>query len=224
MSRDSEQELDAVAQKLFDAARGEPLPNGAIERALAAATQARLEQQKARLVTRRWIWVGGGVAAAAIGLLLARPRGTENATPIAAERASAPGPTKPAPLPASAPTPSPSAAPAPSQTPEPSRLNAPVAVPTHSARPSSLADELAALKSAENALGKGDPQAALNALERYERDNRTGQLRAEAALLKMDALRRAGKSAEAAALAERFVADNPGSPLVDRARSFTAPK
>ena len=86
--------------------------------------------------------------------------------------------------------------------------------------PASLSDELSALKLASTALSGGDPQAALAALDRYDRVLKGQKLRAEATLIRIEALSRAGQSEAASALAQRFVAQNPGNPLVDRARSF----
>jgi outer membrane protein assembly factor BamD (BamD/ComL family) len=83
-----------------------------------------------------------------------------------------------------------------------------------------LSDELSALKVASSALSAGDPQAALVALDRYDRVLKGQKMRAEATLLRIEALSRAGQAEAASALAQSFVKQNPGSPLVDRARSF----
>lgn len=91
--------------------------------------------------------------------------------------------------------------------------------PVHSA-PASLSDELSALKVASSALSAGDAKAALAALDRYDRVLKGQKLRAEATLLRLEALSQAGQAQAASALARRFVEQNPGSPLVDRARTF----
>jgi outer membrane protein assembly factor BamD (BamD/ComL family) len=83
-----------------------------------------------------------------------------------------------------------------------------------------LSDELSALKVASSALSAGDPQAALAALDRYDRVLKGQKMRAEATLLRIEALARGGQTEAASVLAQRFVEQNPGSPLVDRARSF----
>jgi len=85
-----------------------------------------------------------------------------------------------------------------------------------------LADEIAQLEAARAALGAGDPKRALALLDHYTHATRGARLGDEALVLRLDALTRAGRGAEAAALARDFVAKNPGSPLVDRARAFTA--
>jgi hypothetical protein len=85
-----------------------------------------------------------------------------------------------------------------------------------------LGDELAELEAARSALTAGDPKRALALLDHYRQTTRGARLADEALVLRLDALVRAGRGAEAAALARDFVAKNPGSPLVDRARAFTA--
>ena len=111
-------------------------------------------------------------------------------------------------------------APSTSPAPLPVRSAAPTGSALRAPGASTLGDELEALKRAETALGNGDAKGALDALDHYDHQLHGHELRAEAALLRMDALKRAGRAEQAAALAARFVAENPGSPLVDRARSF----
>ena len=99
---------------------------------------------------------------------------------------------------------------------------APNVVTTLPARavPVTLADELAELNRAETALGAGDTRTAFEALDHYDRVLKGRRMRAEATLLRIETLSRAGQPKAAAALAARFVKENPGSPLVDRAESF----
>ena len=100
-------------------------------------------------------------------------------------------------------------------TPSQARTPAPAAVPALS-----LSAEIQTLDRVRSALDQ-DPARALALLDTYDRvrDKRLG---AEAQLLRMEALVRAGRNSEARALAQGFVAAHPGSPLVDRARSFLA--
>src|SRR5262249_30104552 len=84
--------------------------------------------------------------------------------------------------------------------------------------PATLVDELKSLQRAESALATSDTAGALAELDRYDRVLHGKQMVNEAALLRMEALSRAGNRAAASALAVRFVASNPRSPLVDRAR------
>jgi hypothetical protein len=88
--------------------------------------------------------------------------------------------------------------------------------------PVTLADELASLQRARAALGLGDAKHALRELDHYDFVLNGRQLKAEASLLRIEALSRAGQVDVAAAQARRFVQQNPNHPLVDRARSFAA--
>ncbi len=86
--------------------------------------------------------------------------------------------------------------------------------------PASLPDEIAALDRARSSLSSGDVQGALRALDDYDRVLHGTRLTAEATMLRIDALARSGRAAEASALAVRFVEANPTSALADRARAF----
>jgi len=112
--------------------------------------------------------------------------------------------------PASAPIPVASAAPVPTVS---------ALAPARSAQVS-LSDELSALSVASNALAAGDSSGALAALDRYDHVLHGKKMRAEATLLRIEALSRSGQAGAASALAQQFVDNNPESPLVDRARSF----
>ena len=83
-----------------------------------------------------------------------------------------------------------------------------------------MSDELGALKRASSALNAGDTRGALAALDQYDHVLKGTKMRAEATLLRIETLARAGQAGAASELAQRFVAQNPESPLVDRARSF----
>jgi hypothetical protein len=93
--------------------------------------------------------------------------------------------------------------------------SAPKAVPH-----ATLAEELEWLTRVRALLRSGDSGGALLLLDAYTSELGGSDLNAEASVLRMEALSAAGRHDEAAALAERFVADNPNSPLVDRALSF----
>ena len=86
--------------------------------------------------------------------------------------------------------------------------------------PPTLAEEIEALRVAEKSLSAGAPAEALKALDRYDRVLKGQKLRAEATLLRIEALSKSGQTQAAAELAARFTKQNPSSPLVDRARSF----
>ncbi|HSU41212.1 MAG TPA: hypothetical protein VLJ38_16660 [Polyangiaceae bacterium] len=88
-----------------------------------------------------------------------------------------------------------------------------------------LGQELALLQAARAALDAGDGKHALALLDHYARSTQKPRLADEATVVRLEALSRTGRGAEAAKLAREFVAEHPGSPLVDRARAFiTTPK
>lgn len=82
----------------------------------------------------------------------------------------------------------------------------------------SLSMEVEALDRARAALAQHDPRRALVMLDDYDRVLGGARLRDEAILLRIEALQSSGRGAEAAALARRFVVENPDSPFDDRAR------
>jgi hypothetical protein len=95
----------------------------------------------------------------------------------------------------------------------------PVAIPPASAAHRDDIDgELALLTEAQQALKRGDAEAALVALARHGRDYPRGALAVERDGLRAVASCEA-KHADGRALAERFVAKSPRSPLVARVRA-----
>ncbi|HEY2407341.1 MAG TPA: hypothetical protein VGI10_15125 [Polyangiaceae bacterium] len=212
--------LDVLSARLFEAARDEPLPEGAERRAVEAGRAGFGKTHPGRALRSRVrvsaIWLFAAVLAAA-ALVLARRH--DAATSISAEPSS---PARPArhdertSPPAAATNAEPANGPQPPSAP----ITTPgFATPARSAPPT-LADELSTLKLAESALSAGDAESALKTLDRYDHVLQGRQMRAEATLLRIEALSRAGKPAAAAVLASKFVEQNPESPLVDRARSF----
>ncbi len=210
--------IDQLGERLFQAARREPLPERAMERALLAArAELGAPRSKPALLSppARWTLFAAAVALAAGVALFARHK--EPSERISAEPAStlqlahnAQAPSASAIALTAAPSPTPSSKPAPI-------FSAPA--PTHSA-PASLSDELSALKRASSALNARDTSGALSALDQYDHVLKGTKMRAEATLLRIETLSRAGQAGAASELAQRFVAQNPESPLVDRARSF----
>jgi hypothetical protein len=208
----SDDPLDQLSARLFEALREEPTPKGAERRALERARRA-WPARGSRRVTQ--LLLLAAAFAIAVGFAASR-RGAQSSIsaepPVPSRRDTgnhAPAQPPPVQTPGSAPVEAPSAAP-----PKPKSV---ASVP----RPASpsLDDELTSLKAAESALSAGDARTALELLDRY--DAAKGQrMRAEATLLRIEALSRAGEPAAASALAKAFVAGNPGSPLVDRARSY----
>lgn len=208
--------IDEFGARLFQAARQEQPPAAGERRALEAALLAARERPASGLSNNRRLWVFGFAAAlllaAAAPLLLRREAPTDR---ISAEPASSFKMTR------SAPSAADSVAPLPAASVVASAVKRSVGpgAPAPSAA-ASLSDELSELKVASNALGAGDTRAALAALDRYDHVLKGSKLRAEATMLRIQALASAGDASGASTLAQRFVDHNPESPLVDRARSF----
>lgn len=204
--------LDQLSARLFQAAREEPPPEGAQRRVLLAVRAA----EPAPVARLRTAGIACGVIALAAAVVLWARR-EEPPSRISAE------PIRPV-LHAISP-PAPASAPVVSSTQVPVKA-APSASTPHAltSAPVTLDDELTALKRASSSLESGDARGALAALDQYDHVLKGKKLRAEATVLRIEALSRAGEREKASALAQQFVDQNPESPLVDRARSFTQPK
>lgn len=204
-------ELDDEASRLFAACRAERPSASVRERALSPVP---------RRSVRRSPWVGPAlVLAASAAIFGVTFRAQRPVTPnIGAER-----------LPASPPrhvqavlTPKPTLPSEPSlpATSKPTSVkSAPKPRPAATA-PLSLEQETQALERARTSLQAGDPGGALAELDAYGKAASGGALALEATLLRIQALASAGRTSEASELARRFVAANPNSPLVDRARRY----
>jgi hypothetical protein len=79
-----------------------------------------------------------------------------------------------------------------------------------------LRDQIALVDAARAALSVGAGDRTLDLLRQYQNKYPSGSFRPEVAALKIEALAKLGRSAEARALGERFVADHRGTPLADR--------
>ena len=99
----------------------------------------------------------------------------------------------------------------------PSRGDAPLA----SARAGTLSDEVAAIDAASRALASGDVDAALAKLAAYRARFPAGQLAAEAAALRVQALAKKGDKAAADREAAAFKASYPGDPQETRVDEAT---
>lgn len=215
--------IDEFGARLFEAARREQPPSGLEQRLLAGALrEARAEERRRPMALRRGLTTGAAVSvvllAAGIALQIRSPKPNEpiSAEPAVAHSASPKSPKSPL---AAESAPSASARPAPTSVPSIVKPTLTAPLPSASATVT-LSDELDALKVASTALAAGDAPGALAALDRYDHVLKGSKLRAEATLLRIQALARAGNAQAASALAQRFVDQNPDSPLVDRARSF----
>jgi len=89
------------------------------------------------------------------------------------------------------------------------------------ARPQpSLAQEIALLDQARSALTANESARVIALVDQYERVLGGTRMRAEAALLHIEALAQSGQRARAAQLAQRFVVEHAGNPLAERARTL----
>jgi outer membrane protein assembly factor BamD (BamD/ComL family) len=80
--------------------------------------------------------------------------------------------------------------------------------------------ELAALQQARAALGAGDPARALSMLDAYVARFPHGAMAQEAAVLRIEALVRAGDRPAAQRAADAYLTAHPQSPYMDRIRSL----
>lgn len=103
-----------------------------------------------------------------------------------------------------------------------SSTNAIVAATEDAPSADPIAPELSLLDSARAALAANDAARALSTLDGYAAKFPSGVLAPEATVLRVDALRRLGRDADARALAERFLEKNGASPLAKRVRAMLA--
>jgi len=151
---------------------------------------------------------------------------TANPTPEPAPELSAAPPTNTAtfpPLPAAAVATEPAPATAPVHTGSAS-FDAPEAKPGTESPASTLGEETRALDGARQALAAGDARVALGALDTYRATWPKGALRAEAALLRVDALLRLGNRPAAEREANALTSAAPASRYATRARALLAAK
>ena len=88
-----------------------------------------------------------------------------------------------------------------------------------SARPLSIADEVALLDEARSALAGGDTTSTLRILDAHDRTFPNGVLAPEASVLRIDALVDSGDETSARAEANRFLAAHPNGPQSRHVRS-----
>jgi hypothetical protein len=174
----------------------------------------------------RWI-IGGALGVVlAVGAYRVFVHGPATSSPPIAQPPAPPAIVQPPAVAASSETPavaqaaSADAVPIASSTPSAAApAHAPNPSSTSSARPS-LEAEIEALGAARRALDSGDAAGTLARLDRYAHDFPRGALSQEATVLRIEALSRAGRTAEARALGKRFLAQNPQSPHASRIRSL----
>ena len=147
------------------------------------------------------------------------PRHGHDAAPVSASSPS----TAAAPVaPAEVPTPVASSVPADESTPAaPSRAGRSTPEPSKGSGPPPSGDlraEIDLIDRARAALRAGDTSEALDLLGRHAVRFPHGALAPEETALRVEALMRGGRTAEARAYARRFIAANPASPLSERMR------
>jgi hypothetical protein len=81
-----------------------------------------------------------------------------------------------------------------------------------------LGEQVASLDRAERALAAGDATAALRLVDEYEARFPAGSLLQEATVVRVDSLSKLGRHADAAAVAEAFLASHPTSPYAPKLR------
>lgn len=128
---------------------------------------------------------------------------------VAAEEA-----VEPEPSPTARPRRAPRAVRPPTQPVQPAQ---PAQVPV--APPTALSEEVALLRRAQRSMNSGDPGAALRSLEEHARRFPSGHMEEEREAARVVALCRAGRETEARAIASRFLAERPASPLAARVRA-----
>jgi hypothetical protein len=104
-----------------------------------------------------------------------------------------------------------------------SGASSPAAAQAASSQPeaaSSLSEEVASLRTAREALGRGDAKGCLAAVDAYFAAFPKGHLGAEARVLRVEAMFAAGQKAQAAALASAMLAQSPRSPYAARLRTI----
>jgi hypothetical protein len=206
---------DALAERLFDAARAERPAMGVRQRALAAPPVKRRPQRAATLALLAALAVAGGAFWITGGRPSVPAREHLGAEPMRT-------PDGPSAVPeeetqrTAAPVPLPSM-------PAPPRRAAPIPPSESPVRPASLEEELGLLDEARTALLAENPELALERLGEYDRRATMRHLGAEASLLRIQVLFAAGRREDAAELARRFSEQNPNSPLAERARCYLEP-
>jgi hypothetical protein len=152
-------------------------------------------------------WISIGVIGLVVAGAVVGARKTRQAHDSGVAPAAVAAPVPPAqpvaPAQPSVPVPTPSVAPAPSPH-----------VRTTAA--GDLRDEVGLVGAARDAVAAGAGRRALDILRRYQDKYPTGTFRPEAGAIKIEALMKLGREAEARALAERFVAEHRGSLLARR--------
>lgn len=98
-------------------------------------------------------------------------------------------------------------------------IAAPPTEPARAAPPASLADEMKSAEAIRSASREGRAADAIRLLDEHDARFPNGALSEETLVLRIEAFAKAGRAAEAKALAERFLSERPKSPYAPRVRS-----
>ena len=96
---------------------------------------------------------------------------------------------------------------------------APASEPTPAAAPASLADEMKSAEAIRTASREGRIADAIRLLDEHDARFPNGALSEETLVLRIEAFAKAGRNAEAKALAEKFLSERPKSPYAPRVRA-----
>jgi hypothetical protein len=91
---------------------------------------------------------------------------------------------------------------------------------SHTAAAPSLADEVAAIKSAKSTLAAGNASQSLRELDAYKAHFPHGRLSQEASVVRIEALLKSGNQAAANAAADRFLSAHADSPYAARVHTL----
>ncbi len=192
------------------------LGTAATAKALAAETASKASSGAVASTTSTlWPWISAGVVGLAVAGAVVGLRAHHRTSPMTGSTVLPPAVTAPA---SPVPVPGPGAA-ALLDTPSSSLASAPER-PIHHGRAAApggdVREEIAVLDTARAALSAGDAHQALNIVRRYETKYAAGSFRPEASAIKIEALLKIGREAEARDLARRFVAEQRGTFLAKR--------
>jgi hypothetical protein len=188
--------------------------------AASAAGMAKAQAAAAGSATGGFVW-----PAISIGVLALAVTGAVVGVRSTAGHHAASKPAAAVALPA--PAPAPIAAPAAAPAPQPALIERRVAAaPAHhhaavAATPADLRAEIALVDAARSAVAGGANDRALTLVGRYDTSYPRGTFRPEAAALRIEALAHLGRTAQARALAQKFIAAHGDSPLADRVARVT---
>ena len=162
-------------------------------------------------------WIAGSVAVLAIGGALVATRiGASDPATVSVATTAAPRTTAVSPSPSFASTPPQSADEVPAPRSQSQAITAPARERLVRRSPADLGGQIALIDAARDAVSAGAGDRALQLLRQYQTSYPAGSFQPEASAIRIEALTKLGRNAEAKALAQRFVTKHKGSPLAER--------